>query len=924
MGRSLNRSRAIKTISTRCFLIFEIDVARLTRRWFGLGWAIVVPILLCLCLPAQAQKRSASAQVSDAFVEQQLKALKKSSQKPTETPQNAAPKATGEAPVNLITLASGGAALAVVAEPLSDGLRLRYDWDKAVRAGAVIYGDTLWVAFDGVREIDHRRAETLLRPRILGYAQVGVVAGTVVRYRLRPDSFVGMRRDGNSWIVTLKEQQILPRIGLSAQLVQDPVAGSQRFIRAESPGEVLRLRDPATGQTVFLATISGDSAGVSESVDLPDARLLASAQGVAMLALTPKAQMVRNETGYALLYSDGTAVVPAQRQPLAQTALSLGSGVEKPRTGGFMPLLDVEAWKKLAPGRFSSARATLYHRLSLAGQNERQARRWDVARFFLAHAFYADAYGVLSLMARADSNLLNIPQFRIARGIAALKLRKWSEAAEDLGQLSLDVEPEIWLWRSQLFLAQGLKAEALDAYARGSDVLGKLPADMRFRFQIPIIETALDAGQLPLAARELDLLPLDISTQQKSEALYWRGRLALAQSKIEDAIKLFDQAQKQAEENKDIRLMAMARFERVNTALDAQKISPEQAIATLDPLRFAWRGDAFELRLLDRLARLYEEKGRYREALVSLRTGVNYFKPNDTTRAMARRMDTLFVDLFLNGKADSLEPSKALAIFADFRELVPLGAEGDTMIRALADRLVQVDLLDRAGGLLQHQVLYRLEGAAQAQVATRLAMIRLLDNKPALALEVLRMTRQEVMLEDLRLQRNRIEARALIDLNRLDEAQAILEEDKTPAADILRSDIYWIGRDWKKLADLGEAILERRQNQAQALDEDDRRQVIRTALALSLSNQTERLNRLRTRYGPRMATGSYAAAFNVLTSTQQINVSDIQSLSKTLEGVDRLQSVLDAYRNEFKSAIRAPAAAQTSANPQPASTAPAG
>jgi hypothetical protein len=231
---------------------------------------------------------------------------------------------------------------------------------------------------------------------------------------------------------------------------------------------------------------------------------------------------------------------------------------------------------------------------------------------------------------------------------------------------------------------------------------------------------------------------------------------------------------------------------------------------------------------------------------------------------------------------------------------------------------------------LQHQVLYRLEGPAQAQVATRLAMIRLLDNKPAEALEVLRMTRQEVMLDDLRLQRNRIEARALIDLNRLDEALALLEEDPSPAADILRSDIYWVGRDWKKLADLGESILERRQSQGQPLDEDDRRQVIRTALALSLSNQTERLNRLRTRYGTRMASGSYAAAFSVLTSTQQINVSDIQSLSKTLEGVDRLQSVLDTYRNEFKSGAAQTTSAQagsaqtSSPAPTPPRATPAG
>ena len=50
---------------------------------------------------------------------------------------------------------------------------------------------------------------------------------------------------------------------------------------------------------------------------------------------------------------------------------------------------------------------------------------------------------------------------------------------------------------------------------------------------------------------------------------------------------------------------------------------------------------------------------------------------------------------------------------------------GDDMIRKLADRLVSVDLLDRAGDLLNHQVRERLEGEDKSRVGMRLAMIHL-------------------------------------------------------------------------------------------------------------------------------------------------------------------------------------------------------
>ena len=47
------------------------------------------------------------------------------------------------------------------------------------------------------------------------------------------------------------------------------------------------------------------------------------------------------------------------------------------------------------------------------------------------------------------------------------------------------------------------------------------------------------------------------------------------------------------------------------------------------------------------------------------------------------------------------------------------------MIRKLSDRLVAVDLLDRASQLLEHQVKFRLKGPERAKVGASLAFINL-------------------------------------------------------------------------------------------------------------------------------------------------------------------------------------------------------
>ena len=65
-------------------------------------------------------------------------------------------------------------------------------------------------------------------------------------------------------------------------------------------------------------------------------------------------------------------------------------------------------------------------------------------------------------------------------------------------------------------------------------------------------------------------------------------------------------------------------------------------------------------------------------------------------------------------------PLTALALYDEYRELTPAGSEGDEMIGRLADRLVGVDLLDRAVALLDHQIKFRLKGEKRVEVRTKL------------------------------------------------------------------------------------------------------------------------------------------------------------------------------------------------------------
>jgi hypothetical protein len=259
------------------------------------------------------------------------------------------------------------------------------------------------------------------------------------------------------------------------------------------------------------------------------------------------------------------------------------------------------------------------------------------------------------------------------------------------------------------------------------------------------------------------MLPADASI----EAEYLRAKLLIAKKQP----KIAREALKKVIASGGRGSAARAKLAEIELRLDKNEMAPQDAIDQLERLRFAWRGDDFELNLLDRLGRLYTATGDYRTGLNTLRQAVTYFDKTPRTRKLSDLMTNAFRDLFLDGKADAMPPLEALSLYYDFRELTPLGADGDNMIRRLADRLVSVDLLERAAALLEHQVRYRLEGVAQADVAVRLAMIYLLDHKPEKALAVIRATRQTIMPGDVEARRRRLEARALIDLARYEEAE---------------------------------------------------------------------------------------------------------------------------------------------------------
>jgi len=165
---------------------------------------------------------------------------------------------------------------------------------------------------------------------------------------------------------------------------------------------------------------------------------------------------------------------------------------------------------------------------------------------------------------------------------------------------------------------------------------------------------------------------------------------------------------------------------------------------------------------------------------------------------------------------------------------------------------------------------------ASAQVATDLALIYLMDRKPEAALAAIGASRTTVLPTALNLERRVLEARALMQVGRLEHALEVLGRDPSADAQGVRAEIYWRQSAWP----LAGAALERALAGVAAapLSAADESRLLKAAVAYSLAGDEAALARLRNRFDGQIAGARAPAALRVAlygVDDERLTASDI-------------------------------------------------
>ncbi|WP_430912996.1 hypothetical protein [Methylobacterium sp. sgz302541] len=692
----------------------------------------------------------------------------------------------------------------------------------------------------------------------------------------------------------------------SEALVANRVSAGGRFalgVRLPDPGAATWL-DLDGERIAVVTTLGRRPAGVAKRQRFVDAELLPSRLGVAVLAFADDLTVRPDLDGVAIAREGGLAVSAVERP-----AEVVAADVDQ-------PAIDRKAWDEARRGDVFTAMRQQFGAIAEQPLSLRGPARLALARFQLANGFNPEALTVLAAAAEDDPALGAQRDVAILRGLGNARMGRLAETKQFLAGKALARDPEAALWRGYAAAQAGLWLEADGAMRAGLAVLDRYPDDLQALLRTAVAEAAIEIGDFEMGKRQIAIIDrLSPAPLQRDMLKYLTARLDEASGQTLAALSAYERQAEGAERP----VAAAATLRGAMLAHSAGKLSAKDTVERLERLMLMWHGGPVETEMTSGLFSLYRETGRWRDAFTAVRRAEAAAGDAPAARALHTEALALFDDLFLSPLGDQMTGVEAVALYFDFKDFGPVGRRGDEIVRRLADRLVALDLLDAAAGLLQHQVDHRLTGAARASVATRLAAVRIMDAQPMKALEALDSTYLPELPGELRRARMLLRARALSDLSRTDVALETLEGDNAPDAQRLRADILWGARRWREAGEAHEMLLGDAWRSGKPLDDASRADVIRAAIAYGLSSEAIGLERLKAKYADPMAESADARTFALLTAPNASRTAGFREIAQRASTAQTLAAFLDEYRKRYPEN-----AVPERGKPQAATEAPAG
>ncbi|MGE0846042.1 MAG: tetratricopeptide repeat protein [Flavobacteriaceae bacterium] len=771
---------------------------------------------------------------------------------------------------------------------IGETVRITVPFRRPTPAAVFRRGEYLWLVFDTPVPIDTR----VLRYDMADYASDVTVSRSgdsqAIRMKLIKPILASSAVENSNWVISIGNLVLEPAAAVSLARTHSVDGLPAITATVTEGGGIHYLDDPSIGDRLYVLTALGPPRAILSDQHFVDFEALATWHGI---VIAPKVDdlVVRYVDDVLSIESERGLTLSAVGSFVPEELGARKSGIERP---GYVYNQLV---RPQDPGEIRQMASQWMTTVAAAEGEKLTAARMGYAEYLLSTDLAPEAMAVLQLTRQDAPEVARDPGYRALTGVALTRMHRSEEALKTFDFYGLKDSADVQLWSGLAMAQLGRWREAQLSLEKGAGVLADYPAGDRLDFMLASLRAAIEVNDLGNANDLVAMLRSEKDVEGNVRYDYLRARLDEALGEREKALNAYGKIV----EGPSREYSVLAETRRLRLLDETGAIDATDMISRLETLSVAWRGDDTELQTLSTLSRFYVKEREYRNAFETMRAAAIAGPGRPITRELQDSMQAVFADLYLNGGADTMKPIDALALYYDYRELTPVGRRGDEMIRALADRLIAVDLLGQASDILAHQVEHRLRGAARAQVAAKLAMVYLMDRKPQQALRTLALTRQAMLPGEVQMQRMLLEARALSETGRADLAIDLLRSAQGPEAARLRADTYWRARRWQEAGEALEELAGDGWRDKRPLTPEERRDVVRAAIAYALIGDEIGLARLREHFADKMADTPDAGTFAVVAAPVEKRGPDFRAVAATVARSDTLEGFIREYRQRY-------------------------
>lgn len=774
--------------------------------------------------------------------------------------------------------------------PLIKTNSLSFSWNIPVSIGVFKRNGYLWIVFDHPQNFNVSDLRKEAEPLGEEVIQIPSNMAAIIRLKPQKDVNVNVRKEGLLWIVDLYTGHTPVKTKEFSIFAQYDVANNAYlFIPGTNINKSISFFDPEIGDIITVLTSDETNTGLKENYKYPDLEFIKSYNGLASIFNTDDLNTEIGTTGVSIRRTKGSIRISEEQEQLKRRSKLNQSQTSEDNI--FAPIN-----KELLAQPFNEAKEELENNIAVASPEQKTANETILATYYLSKGLGIEVLKILEKQSQETPQIEQTGQFHKLKGIANFLQRRYTEAMEDFSHPELKDSNEANLWRILTAAANSPEKEHNNIISSYSYLIKDYPNEIKRRIALISAETSIKANDDLSLQNSIDIIR-NSENKSDSEALisYYGAKKMEMLGYLLNAIREY----RNTAIMNSPKYSAYARKDIITLQNKTNSIRMNDAIKEYEKLRYAWGEISFKKEILKDLASFYNKNKDYASALKALDRLRNISTGKDQ-KNITQQMVSIFENVYLTNQDSQMSNLKSLAMYEDYNWLAPLSKEYNKISTKIADRLVAVDLLDRAYEILSTQYQKgKLTTEEKGAIGTRMALINLFQDNPGEAINNLDKSESQNLSSSLTNHRRIIRAKALSAMGEPEAALELLRQDSSRNGLLMKAEIYWENEQWSEAADTIKYLIER-PDPTQKLNKEQQELILDWATALKKAGRETVIVRLRNAFKPYFAGSVYESAFNVLTETFDENRIDIKAIDQAINSISAFSGFAKIYTENLK------------------------